>query len=60
MQEESENMGAWRYIQAKFLVKYKNIDLDNVSRRATASPATGFKKIHEEQQQEVVNKAFSK
>ncbi|MFK8006699.1 MAG: 2-oxoglutarate dehydrogenase E1 component [Saprospiraceae bacterium] len=60
VQEESENMGAWRYIQAKFLVKYKNIVLDNISRRATASPATGFKKVHEKQQAEVVAKAFKK
>lgn len=60
VQEESENMGAWRYIQAKFLVQYKNIALDNISRRATASPATGFKKVHEQQQAEVVAKAFKK
>jgi 2-oxoglutarate dehydrogenase E1 component len=60
VQEESENMGAWRYIQTKFLAKYKNIELDNISRRATASPATGFKKVHEKQQADIVTKAFKK
>ena len=59
VQEESENMGAWRYMQAKFSVHYKNIELENISRRATASPATGFKKVHEEQQAEIVDKAFT-
>ena len=37
----------------------KNIELENISRRATASPATGFKKVHEEQQAEIVDKAFT-
>jgi 2-oxoglutarate dehydrogenase E1 component len=59
VQEESENMGAWRYMQAKFLVYYKHIELENISRRATASPATGFKKVHDEQQAEIVDKAFT-
>ena len=55
-QEESENMGAWRYIKAHYCpdraIRY-------VGRPATSSPATGFKKRHEKQQGELVREAFA-
>ncbi len=56
VQEESENMGAWQFI----LSNYPNEVFKLISRPASASPATGFKKIHDKQQAEIVKKAFKK
>lgn len=54
VQEEPKNMGAWT-----FLLRYDfNRQLKLVSRKASASPATGFKKVHFKEQAELVNKAF--
>ncbi|MFK7931958.1 MAG: 2-oxoglutarate dehydrogenase E1 component [Saprospiraceae bacterium] len=58
VQEESANMGAWRYIQNCFTDLSRSIN--GVSRRATASPATGFKEVHVEQQKTLINQAFAK
>jgi len=56
VQEESENNGAWSY-----LLKYFRHDaLDCISRKSSASPATGFKKIHDQQQLELIETAFGK
>lgn len=54
VQEESANMGAWEYMLAN-----SGMDLKRVSRKATASPATGYKKVHDKQQQAVVEAAFA-
>ena len=54
VQEESENMGAWRFVHNEYP------DLKVISRKASASPATGFKKVHEKQQEEILKKAFKK
>lgn len=55
VQEEPENMGAWRYIA----MQLKFVDLKLVSRKASASPATGFKKIHDENQALIVKEAMT-
>ena len=55
VQEEPENMGAWTYI----LRKYRNEIEEGVFRPSSASPATGYSKIHAKEQQEIVNKAFA-
>lgn len=55
VQEEPENMGSWTYI-LKTLRKY-NIDV--ISRKASASPATGFLKVHKQEQEAIINKAFN-
>lgn len=55
VQEEPQNMGAWQYMYMNF----KSVDLEGVSRKASASPATGFKKKHDQEQQEIVDKAFA-
>ncbi|NNC96330.1 MAG: 2-oxoglutarate dehydrogenase E1 component [Chitinophagales bacterium] len=57
VQEEPLNMGAWSFILRKF---YKKYDLTPVGRDTASSPATGFKKQHLEEQQEILNKAFDK
>jgi 2-oxoglutarate dehydrogenase E1 component len=54
VQEEASNMGAWSYI-----MRYMRKDpIEVIARKSSASPATGFKKVHDSQQQEIVEKAF--
>ena len=55
VQEEPENMGAWTYILRKYRT---NVD-EGIFRPPSASPATGFSRIHHEEQQEIVTKAFA-
>ncbi len=55
VQEEPENMGAWTYI----LRKYRHRVDGGIFRPPSASPATGYSKIHKEEQQEIVRKAFA-
>ncbi len=54
VQEEPSNMGAWTYI----LSCYRNKTLTLISRKSSASPATGYKKIHLKEQALIVEKAF--
>ena len=53
VQEEPKNMGAWSYINMRI-----NMDFDVISRRISASPATGFSKVHKEEQETLVKQAF--
>ena len=62
VQEESRNMGAWSYVSDQFLFNEDlgaNQQLRYVGRAASASPATGYKHVHEKEQQEIVEKAFA-
>jgi 2-oxoglutarate dehydrogenase E1 component len=56
VQEEPRNMGAAQYL----LDNTPGIEWKVVSRKTSASPATGFKKIHDQTQEELVKKAFGK
>lgn len=55
VQEEPSNMGAWQYIHS--------FDMDNklslIARKSSASPATGYKKVHDKQQHDIVERAFA-
>ena len=55
VQEEPGNMGAWQYVLS-FLAGDLPIRL--IGRKTSASPATGFKKVHDQQQESIVEKAF--
>ncbi len=59
VQEEPENMGAWRYMRVNFgeklLGKYP---FSGVYRDASASPATGSAMSHKKEQEELLVKAF--
>jgi 2-oxoglutarate dehydrogenase E1 component len=55
VQEEPSNMGAWWYLM-RFMRKDP---IELIARKSSASPATGFKKVHDSQQQEIIDKAFS-
>jgi 2-oxoglutarate dehydrogenase E1 component len=53
-QEEPINMGYWSFIQ-RVMVKQ---EIDVVSRKASASPATGYSKVHKVEQEKIVNQAL--
>ncbi|WP_242923807.1 2-oxoglutarate dehydrogenase E1 component [Pontibacter liquoris] len=55
VQEEPANMGAWTYI---LRLMRKSIE-DVVARKASASPATGYMKVHVKEQQDIVDRAFA-
>lgn len=56
VQEEPENMGYWSYIIREF--GWKQFE-GFVARKKSASPATGFLKIHNEEQANLIERAFS-
>lgn len=55
VQEEPENMGYWTYI-VRMLYKYLKMDV--IARKHSASPATGYMRVHLEEQKEIINKAL--
>lgn len=55
VQEEPSNMGAWQYL----LAFKRKADLHLVARKSSASPASGYVKIHKKEQAELVDRAFS-
>ena len=58
-QEEPENMGAWRYLRARFGCDlFGEHPLICVSRPESASPATGSANSHKREQRKVLEAAF--
>ncbi|GAB4339378.1 MAG: 2-oxoglutarate dehydrogenase E1 component [Flammeovirgaceae bacterium] len=57
VQEEPVNMGYWVYILRTY---YKRKDLEIVSRKPSASPATGYLKSHSKEQEKIINAAFNR
>ena len=62
-QEEPKNMGAWfsvrDYIQWTLdTLKANNNKISYIGRSPDATPATGYAKRHNSQQQEIINKVF--
>jgi 2-oxoglutarate dehydrogenase E1 component len=55
VQEEPLNMGAASYLQ----MNLKGINYGVISRQPSASPATGFGKVHTQEQAEIVDTAFT-
>ncbi|MBS1652921.1 MAG: 2-oxoglutarate dehydrogenase E1 component [Bacteroidetes bacterium] len=56
VQEEPENMGAWRFIDNNL----RSLNLKYVGRIAAASPATGYMKKHNAENEEIMQGIFSK
>ncbi|MDZ4686463.1 MAG: 2-oxoglutarate dehydrogenase E1 component, partial [Planctomycetaceae bacterium] len=55
VQEEPENMGAWRYLRALWCDRvFGRNPFAGISRPASASPATGSQHSHELEQQEIL------
>jgi len=57
VQEEPMNMGAWTY-----LLRWRDLvgDFTCISRKSSASPASGYAAVHLREQQEILDKAFAK
>jgi 2-oxoglutarate dehydrogenase E1 component len=55
VQEEPENMGYWNYL---LRLLYKELPMELISRKPSASPATGYNKVHQEEQRNIVAKAL--
>lgn len=54
MQEEPLNMGYWSFIKRMM----PDTEIQSVTRKASASPATGYSKVHKVEQEKIVNEAF--
>jgi 2-oxoglutarate dehydrogenase E1 component len=60
VQDEPENMGAWRYIRLQLGKRaLGRFPLSKVSREPSASPATGSASSHRLEQQELIDAAFA-
>jgi 2-oxoglutarate dehydrogenase E1 component len=60
VQEEPENMGAWRFLRIHLGDKLSDrLPFSGVCRQSAASPATGSKKSHDLEQNELLTTAFN-
>ncbi|TRX53030.1 2-oxoglutarate dehydrogenase E1 component [Fulvivirga sp. M361] len=55
VQEEPSNMGYWSFIQRIMPTS----DVKVIARKASASPATGYAKVHKEEQASIVSQALT-
>lgn len=55
VQEEPANMGGWVYM----LSCYRKVDWDLIARKSSASPATGYHKVHVQEQEKIINQVFA-
>ncbi len=55
VQEEPENMGYWNYM---LRMLWKDLSMDVIARKMSASPATGYNKVHVEEQGNIVKIAL--
>ena len=60
VQDEPANQGPWPFIWTNLYEHLQGRDLRRVSRRATASPATGSHHVHEEEQKSLIAEAFAR
>lgn len=56
VQEEPENMGYWNYL---LRLLYQELPMRVIARKPSASPATGYNKVHVEEQRNLVAQALS-
>ncbi len=60
LQEEPENMGAWNFIKGRLYEAHDAThSITRVSRAESGSPATGTKRIHDQEQEELFARIFS-
>jgi 2-oxoglutarate dehydrogenase E1 component len=60
VQEEPENMGAWRFLKVRYGdAVLGRLPFKGLSRPASASPATGSHGSHKDEQQKVIEAAFA-
>ncbi|MBW3561815.1 MAG: multifunctional oxoglutarate decarboxylase/oxoglutarate dehydrogenase thiamine pyrophosphate-binding subunit/dihydrolipoyllysine-residue succinyltransferase subunit, partial [Actinobacteria bacterium] len=60
LQEEPENMGPWPFVhhQLHDLLRPRDLELTHVARPESASPATGSHTVHEQEQDQLLRRAF--
>lgn len=54
VQEEPENMGALSFV----FMRLHDKGIKHISRKASASPATGYKSVHDDQQESIMKRSF--
>ncbi len=59
VQEEPRNYGAWAAIRERFITHFPAVDLQYTGREESASSATGSSRLHKEQQEQLVEQAFT-
>jgi multifunctional 2-oxoglutarate metabolism enzyme len=59
VQEEPENMGAWWYVR-RVVRDRLGVDLAGVTRPESASPATGSLTVHQQEQADLIDRAFQR
>lgn len=60
VQDEPANQGPWPYVALNTLENFPGRTLRRVSRRATASPATGNHYVHDEEAKALMTEAFTR
>jgi len=59
LQEEPENMGAWKFVESRvWRVKERGYDFRHVARVESGSPATGSKTIHDQELADLMDETF--
>ena len=59
VQDEPQNMGAWRYLRVEFGFElFEKHPFSGVTRPASASPATGSANCHKREQAKLLDRAF--
>jgi len=63
VQEEPKNMGPWSYVRPRFVTTAregfdKDLVMRYIGRRAAASPATGYPKLHNAEQEAIMREAL--
>ena len=60
LQEEPENMGAWKFVESRvWRVKERGYDFRHVARVESGSPATGSKGIHDQELADLMDETFA-
>lgn len=60
VQEEPKNMGAWFFVQPRIAELLTiNQNLKYIGRKESASPASGYMKVHEREQEAIKNDSFA-
>jgi 2-oxoglutarate dehydrogenase E1 component len=60
VQEEPENMGAWRFLRVHWDKHFGDIPLSCIARPASASPASGSKTAHDREQKQLIERALAR
>ncbi|MBI4406125.1 MAG: hypothetical protein HY537_18345, partial [Deltaproteobacteria bacterium] len=58
VQEEPKNMGAWHFVEPRFRELFTDGYLQYCGRHESASPATGWHRIHEKEEKVFLEEAL--